>query len=182
MSSLNELMKSQIALLAGDDLEDEEEIRDVRRSIESCPHCRQHWVRLRGCVDVLDRAGRSTERVSSPSLWPSIGSRLQRTSYVRRDRFNGWVPALSMAAACIALLVAGQMDGFSPQELPASDHAGLFGGEMRSINFVRPQPIEVSPMEGSVFGGMGTFRYDLSYPNRGGNGYDASIGYGWQRR
>jgi hypothetical protein len=164
MSGLNELMRSQIALLAGDDLEDDEQIREVRSSIESCPHCRQHWVRLRGCIDVLDRAGRSADGAAVPSLWPAIGSRLQKTSCVRRDRFNGWVPALSMAAACIALLIAGQMDTVSPQELPASDQAKLFGGQMGLV-VARPQPWEAPPTEGTILG-LGSSRYDRMQPKR----------------
>lgn len=183
MSGLNELMRSQIALLAGDDLEDDEQIREVRRSIESCPDCRQHWVRLRGCIDVLDRAGRSAERVSAPSLWPAIGSRLQKTSCVRRDRFNGWVPALSMAAACIALLVAGQMDELSPQELPAADQAAFFGAEPPAVNVVAPLSEAIPPMEGSVFG-FSNLRYDAPSLIRNGKTarYDDPIVIDWRRQ
>jgi hypothetical protein len=48
------------------------------------------------------------------------------------ETFNGWVPALSMASACIALLVAGQLDGVSPQDVAEaeSSHAVLHDGRM----------------------------------------------------
>jgi hypothetical protein len=171
MNGLNELVKCQIALLAGDDLEDEQ-TAEVRRSIESCPHCRQHWVRLRGCVDVLERVGRSGEAVSGPSLWPAIESRLQRTVSVRPGKFNGWVPALSMAAACVALLVAGQMDGLAPPEL-ATDQAVLFSGDVstmpplelrpREVRSVRRSPFEGALVPSDVFNG-----FSLPRETRGG--------------
>lgn len=116
MSGLNERSKRQIALLAGDDLEGESH-EEARRSVESCPDCRRHWVRVRGCLDVLERAGKSAAAVPEESLWPAVERRLPPVSAPRRpEKFNGWVPALSMAAACIALLIAGQMEGTPPQD------------------------------------------------------------------
>src|SRR5690606_36061208 len=48
---------------------------------------------------------------------PSIEKRLRPPAVMAaREDFNGWVPALSMAAACIALLIAGQMDGMAPSD------------------------------------------------------------------
>ena len=118
MSGLHERARQQIALLAGDDLEGEE-LEEAQRSVESCPDCRSHLHRLRGCLDVLEHSGKSTGAVSGPSLWPAIESRLQPIAVRRADRFNGWVPALSMAAACIALLIAGQMDAVAPYDVSA---------------------------------------------------------------
>ncbi|MBA3316270.1 MAG: hypothetical protein M3552_06690 [Planctomycetota bacterium] len=169
MNGLSELVKNQIALLAGDDLENEQ-TADVRRSIESCPHCRQHWVRLRGCVDVLDRVGRSEGPVSGESLWPAVESRLQRTVSVRPGKFNGWVPALSMAAACIALLAAGQLDGVSPQEMSAADQAVLFSGNLTHVRSTPATPIwrgvKGETFRGSVFS-VGGFPYDHLSPTDG---------------
>lgn len=121
MSGLNERSKRQIALLASDDL-DELQAEEARRSIDSCPHCRTHWTRVRGCLDVLERAGKESASVSGFSLWPVVESRLTRSTVRRPERFNGWVPALSMAAACIALLIAGQLER-SPQEFGDSESA-----------------------------------------------------------
>lgn len=118
MNGLNERTKQRIALLAGDDLDDEE-VAEVRRLIIACPDCRQHWVRVQGCLDVLDRGGalESEEVLKEPGLWPAISSRLRPSAASsHRRKFNGWVPALSMAAACIAMLAAGQLDATWQQE------------------------------------------------------------------
>ncbi|HEX6987330.1 MAG TPA: hypothetical protein VF170_18275 [Planctomycetaceae bacterium] len=127
MSELNERARRQIALLAGDDLEGEP-AEEARRSIGACPECRRHWVRVRGCLDVLERVAKAAEPVPGPSLWPALESRLRPAVTVRRaERFNGWVPALSMAAACIALLIAGQMDGVPAQDSAVADQEALAG-------------------------------------------------------
>ena len=133
MSSLNERTKSRIALLASDDL-DEEEVGEVRQLIASCPQCRRHWVRVRGCLDILGRSGDADEVMEEADLWPEIGSQVRLMHQrVDRDKFNGWVPALSMAAACIAILVAGQMDVTWRQEgnWPAQSEK-LAGGNQQS--------------------------------------------------
>ncbi len=117
MSGLNERSRHQIALLAGDDLEGSL-AEEARRSVDSCPHCRGHWLRIRGCLGALERAGKGSSSLFEASLWPAIESRLTRPMPARPERFNGWVPALSMAAACIALLIAGQMEAPSPQDSP----------------------------------------------------------------
>jgi len=131
MSGLNERSRRQIALLAGEDLEGEAYDEAVR-SVQSCPDCRSHWVRVCGCLSLLDRAGKDAAASSGRSLWPEVQRRLRSVSVARGpEKFNGWVPALSMAAACIALLVAGQMDGV-PQDVAEADpgHAVLHAGQM----------------------------------------------------
>ena len=115
MSGINERTKRQIALLAGDDLEGVP-AEEAQRSVDSCPNCRGHWTRVRGCLDVLERVGKQAEPASGSSLWPVIEAQLCRPVVRAPERFNGWVPALSMAAACIALLIAGQMDARPPQD------------------------------------------------------------------
>jgi hypothetical protein len=135
MSGLNERSKRQIALLAGDDLEGESHA-EARRSVESCPDCRRHWVRVRGCLDVLERVGKSTAAAPETSLWPAVERRLPPLSAPRRlEKFNGWLPALSMAAACIALLVAGQMEGTPPQDTAV---------------FVDPSPVRIQSVRWPV--------------------------------
>lgn len=116
MSSLNERSKRQIALLAGDDLA-ASQADEARRNVESCPHCREHWARMRGCLNTLERVGKLSSPMSQASLWPVLESRLAPASPRGPARFNGWVPALSMAAACIALLIAGQREARPLQEV-----------------------------------------------------------------
>lgn len=121
MSGLNERSRRQIALLASDDL-DKAQAEEARRSINSCPHCKGHWTRVRDCLDLLERAGKESAPVPDFSLWPAVESRLIPSSVRRLERFNGWVPALSMAAACIALLIAGQMES-APQDFLDAESA-----------------------------------------------------------
>jgi hypothetical protein len=155
MSGLNERAKRQIALLAGEDLEDGQ-VEEARRSIELCPECRGHWVRVRGCIDVLDRVGKSAEPVPGSSLWPAIESRLRPTVVVRRpERFNGWVPALSMAAACAALLLAGQLDGIAPQETSPGAPGELMEANVGNWPRLQAWPGARRPLtsDGMAFGG-----------------------------
>lgn len=115
MSGINERVRRRIALLAGDDLEGVD-AEEARRSVGSCPNCRGHWTRVRGCLDVLERVGKQAEPAPMASLWPAIEAQLNRPVVLAPERFNGWVPALSMAAACIALLIAGRNDVPLPQD------------------------------------------------------------------
>jgi len=170
MSGLNERSKRQIALLAGDDLEGLT-ADEARRSVESCPKCRGHWTRVRGCLDLMERAGKESEPVDGGSLWPALEARLTRPVVLRAERFNGWVPALSMAAACVALLIAGQMEAPPPQD---SGEFGFPAGRpirspMLSLATARPDRPEPTsrPEDGNVFGSApesGEFReFSLPY-------------------
>jgi hypothetical protein len=141
MTGLSERTKRQIALLAGDDLEAEQS-EEIRRSVDACPDCRRHWLRVRGCLDVLERAGKANEPTPEISLWPALEVRLRPASVARRaDKFNGWIPALSMAAACIALLIAGQRDGVVPADAAAFEEHRLFVGHSLPLHAV-PAPLE----------------------------------------
>lgn len=115
MAVLSERAKKQIALLAGGDLDGEEAL-EVRRGIESNLEHRQQWIRCCGCLDVLEKSGSLIAAPEGPSLWPAIEARLRPAEIRRPEKFNGWVPALSVAAACIAVLVAGQMEGTTAPE------------------------------------------------------------------
>lgn len=150
MSEFNERSKRQIALLAGDDLEGVA-TEEVRESIESCPKCRGHWIRVRGCLDLMERVGKEgPDPIDVASLWPALEPRLRRPVVLRAERFNGWIPALSMAAACIALMIAGQLetppaefsDGSFPAERPAtSPMLSLIGNPLE----VPEQMVPASP-------------------------------------
>ena len=143
MSFLNERSKRQIALLAGDDLEGEQ-VGEAQRNIDLCSDCRQHWIHVRGCLDVLDRAGKTTWPQDS-RLWPAIESRLRSTvTPARPQEFNGWVPALSMAAACIALLIAGRLDGIAPHDVVAPGHDAVQAGLFPSGYRLHSRPISDS--------------------------------------
>jgi len=145
MAVLSEHAKRQIALLAGGDLDGDEAL-EVRRIIESSAEHRQQWIRCCGCLDVLEKTGSLVATPDGPSLWPSIEARL-RPSVVRRpEKFNGWIPALSLAAACIAVLVAGQMEGTASYEagVPQMQASFLSGNRLHHpvVDFTPKQMVE----------------------------------------
>lgn len=178
MNGLNERTKRRIALLAGEDLgEDDDEAREVRRLIATCPVCRQYWMQILGCLDVLDRCDVSGEVEASsqpsdntsPGVWREIAPRLQGSkAKTRRRPFNGWIPALSMAAACVVMLVAGQMDvswrgegnwaAVSGRAVGNDQHPGLISISQRVLTPAGPAPFWGTFGEGAndSFGGPGT--------------------------
>ena len=91
------------ALLAGDELRDE---YPLRMHLLDCEDCRRHHRQVVQAMQVL-RSCRAVEEADAaeetPSLWPALAVRLQRTR-VRRpaaERFNGWIPAVVTVAACL---------------------------------------------------------------------------------
>lgn len=135
--------KTEMALWVGDDL-DEASARQVERHVAVCPECRDALVALRqsqsvlqalagskhaGDVDaaLLKPASSNLVRLASDgfeSLWPAVSRRLPGQSGARMRRFNGWLPAAAVMAACVAILVVtGQnavqyFDGPAPFERP----------------------------------------------------------------
>ena len=137
MSELNARTKRQIALLAGGDLE-VDELDEALHLIKTCPHCQDHWRHVRGSLDLLDRFGTS-DPSPTEELWPSVEDRLRASLAASRPRkFNGWVPALSMAAACIFILAAGQMDVTWQQEGSWPAHSESFSRIHQNHNFYLP--------------------------------------------
>lgn len=115
----------QIALLAGEDLDGGEEAT-ARRHLDECPKCRRHWVKVRGCLDVLERVA-VEEAKPYRSLRPAVEARLRPNAMPWREkRYNGWTPALSLAAACITLMAVGQV-GLALRPDPASTWPSFVG-------------------------------------------------------
>lgn len=156
MSELNERTKRQIALLAGGDLE-VEELDEALHLIKTCSHCQEHWRHVRGSLDLLDRFG-TPELGQSEELWPAVETRLRASRAASNPRkFNGWVPALSMAAACILILAAGQMDVTWQQEGSWPSHSESFSRIHQNHNFYLPNgnqartttPVSLFPIDHS---------------------------------
>ncbi|MGH7129173.1 MAG: zf-HC2 domain-containing protein [Planctomycetaceae bacterium] len=105
--------RSAIALRVGDDLSETED-HALRRHLAMCPPCRTHMQDARQSYRALrthvPASGRPDE-----SLWPLIASRIsvQRRS-VRAERFNGWVPALAVAAAVLVMVVLSMQRSTQP--------------------------------------------------------------------
>ncbi len=111
--------KQNLALWVGDDLEPSA-IVALERHISVCPGCREAWVQLRQSQEALATAAKclpatslraesslpGVEQPAVDSLWPAISRRLPMpASSMQRPRFNGWVPGLAVAVACVAVMI-----------------------------------------------------------------------------
>jgi hypothetical protein len=68
----------------------------------------QFLVRLVEDSPLRDQADEASKRAVEDSLWPSLATRLVSLPAPRHDHFNGWVPAVAVAAVCLAMvLIAG---------------------------------------------------------------------------
>ncbi|MCA9073261.1 MAG: zf-HC2 domain-containing protein [Planctomycetaceae bacterium] len=120
--------QSDIALWAGNDL-DETDLHCLQRHLEACPECREYNEQMHALMRLVeecplrDEADAASKSVVEESLWPSLSTRLATVPTPRNDRFNGWVPAVAVAAVCLAMvLIASPPRVSSPQE---SSHASV---------------------------------------------------------
>lgn len=134
---------------------------ELRQHIAGCPSCRQHWYGLQQS----QRALRSpqTEVVSRGSLWPGISARLPAR---REPSFNGWIPALAMAAACLAVFALSA----NPSAEPVRDRPPI---PVLQVDAPTIHPgMEFAPRRDPLFDALGErlpqdFRWS-SPPPRGG--------------
>lgn len=99
--------KSQIALLIGGDLDGPAEAA-LRLHLNGCNTCCQHHRSMHRTLRVLQECEQlPSEREigsSQGSLWPHLQARLAVDDGGRgRSRFNGWPPAVAVAAACLVI-------------------------------------------------------------------------------
>jgi hypothetical protein len=116
--------QSDIALWAGDDL-DEAGLLSLRRHLDDCPECRcymeemQLLMRLVEECPLREEGDEASKRAVEDSLWPTLSTRLVSLSSPRSDRFNGWIPAVTVAAVCLAMvLIASPPAMLAPQAAP----------------------------------------------------------------
>lgn len=125
--------RANIALWVGDDLDDSAE-RDLRRHVVDCPACHEYWHDMKTGLQILqDSQGRA--KSTGKSLWPSLATALvpEHQYASRPSRFNGWVPAVAVAAACLAMISLANNarlpddagDGSPSMTLPISTRALL---------------------------------------------------------
>jgi hypothetical protein len=150
--------QAHIALWVGDDLE-EPTLSRLREHVDGCPKCRAHADGMRGVLDVLgcrpDAAadgvsgtGPSFDEFDEPgeSLWPRLSRQLPKLA---RDTppaadFNGWYPALAVAAVCLLIVTSARE---APP--PAASQAGAEAGPMWSVGtVVTPHPVGSAPNAG----------------------------------
>ena len=97
--------KAEIALWVGNDLDESTE-RSLKRHLSQCLSCRKHWRRMKATLRMLQEADEVPSATEVGSLWPRLSAALSAADdqNARRSRFNGWVPALAVAAACLAMI------------------------------------------------------------------------------
>jgi len=112
--------QTDIALWAGNDLS-EIDCQSLQRHLEVCPKCRDYKAHMQAIMQVVDEcplrdeADEASKSAVAEGLWPSLASRLVSLPTPRNDRFNGWIPAIAVAAVCLAMLmVASPQDAFPP--------------------------------------------------------------------
>lgn len=80
---------------------------DVRRHLAGCAECRDTYRKLRKDLALLQRCETQTDCEKKESSWPELSSKIrsQRAKTRSRDHVNGWIAAVSMTAACLALFL-----------------------------------------------------------------------------
>ena len=95
--------RTEIALWVGNDLEEGGELR-IERHLAGCPMCREYAHEMKASLQVL-QAPRPVPDVGG-SIWPRLAARIAGLeSSPRLERFNGWLPAVTVVAASIAIIV-----------------------------------------------------------------------------
>lgn len=100
--------RSAIALWVGNDLDEHAE-RELRQHVEQCPQCRGFRHELEHSLQLLQESDSSAENVShsqnlQDSIWPMLDVRIAARQSTATNRFNGWLPALAVSAACLMIL------------------------------------------------------------------------------
>ncbi|MBM82001.1 MAG: hypothetical protein CMJ78_15630 [Planctomycetaceae bacterium] len=98
--------KSLIALWAGQDLDDAE-LEALQPHLAECPNCSGHWDEMKSSMDALQQAsGEDLTRDEFDSLWPKVAAKIStRQAASGNVRRNRWLPAIAVAAVCIAVAV-----------------------------------------------------------------------------
>ena len=122
--------QTDIALWAGNDL-DETDRLSLQRHVEACPDCREYQAQMQALMRLVDecplreQADEASKSALSDSLWPSLSSHLVSLPFRNSDRFNGWIPAVAVAAVCLAMLMVASPQGtFPPNGTAVQSDAG----------------------------------------------------------
>ncbi len=99
--------RADLALLAGNDLDAVTRL-EVERHIVTCPECRAHWQELQSSHQALEQS-RGTAVVASSetnSVWVDVQRQIRVVDErSRRGSWRGWLPAVAMTAACLAIVL-----------------------------------------------------------------------------
>ncbi|MEX0718176.1 MAG: zf-HC2 domain-containing protein [Planctomycetaceae bacterium] len=115
--------KTEIALWVGNDL-DAVSIGRLQRHLAICPSCREHWQGMTSSLRALHDSGDSLlldelhepkRAPSPPSVWPAVAVRLASPDFQGpAGRFNGWIPAIAVAAIFLAMVSIANTARMSP--------------------------------------------------------------------
>ncbi|MEX0702681.1 MAG: hypothetical protein WD069_11345 [Planctomycetales bacterium] len=150
----------EIALWAGNDL-DAVSIGRLQRHLATCPCCRDHWRDMKSSLRALHESSDTLvetagEGARPESVWPAVAVRLAAPDFRGpAGRFNGWVPAIAVAAIFLAMVTLantarrpatyGEMYG-SPYAIPVQNvDWQLFPGPARRAAGIRDFHDEESP-------------------------------------
>ena len=129
-------VRLEIALWVGNDL-DGSAIEGLQRHLSECSKCRQHWEKLKSSLMRLKDPVVSGARAMHDSVWPGLLARLPaRGGDPQPVQFNGWLPALAVIAASVAIVAFWQNEPMAQSPMVAIDSSG-------SRVRVSPQPIIV---------------------------------------
>jgi hypothetical protein len=96
--------KTGLALWVGEDLPDAGEVAALRRHVARCASCAGYLTQLQASQEAL-RAAQSGPPAFVTSIWPEVRSEIVRHEKQKRhERFNGWIPAVAMAAAVLMIV------------------------------------------------------------------------------
>lgn len=92
--------KLSIALAVGNDLDDAAD-GELQQHLAGCTSCRMHQRELENSLGALQTGPEEDVFAAQDSVWPAVLGRLPST---REQRFNGWIPAAALAAACLMMI------------------------------------------------------------------------------
>lgn len=105
----------ECALHAGSDL-NEPLPAELRQHLACCPGCRESFHQLRKDVALLQKCESEVDREQDRSCWSSLSHRLKtrRARKRSRDHASGWIAAVSMSVACMALFAIPMLEQQQP--------------------------------------------------------------------
>ena len=120
--------RSEIALWVGNDLDEEAEAK-LEQHLAECHHCRKYLREMQASLSTLREPNHDSYRSQFDSVWPRLSTQLPSREKIRRaERFNGWLPAATVVAACLMMATFSMMNPPGESSAPgafASDQSAL---------------------------------------------------------
>jgi hypothetical protein len=97
----------EIALLVGDDINDDDRRRDVERHVASCHACRERQAKIAAALGAMVSTEAPGTFDSVHSLWPGLRRRLNRplSRGPAGGNWKSWTPFAAGVATCAGLLI-----------------------------------------------------------------------------